>query len=82
MTKKTIHITPAVALLMAEGLDLTPYLIRHFGGDRGEVTEAEQRKNRESLRTDQVLSVYTVTPRITLWVTTRAGKTLVMLPQA
>lgn len=84
MTKKTIHITPAVSLLVAEGLDLTPYLIRHFGGDHGEITEAEQCKNRESRHssTDLVLSVYSVTPQVTLWVTTRADKTLVMLPLA
>lgn len=79
-----IRVTPAVAQLMKDGLDIGPYIHRHLNGDRGDISEAERARNRESpeRNSGHVMSVWHVTGHITLWISTRDGITVIMLPLA
>ncbi|MDN8600289.1 hypothetical protein Q0A17_12840 [Citrobacter sp. S2-9] len=79
-----IRVTPVVAALIKRGLDLKPWLKKHFSGDWGDISETERTLNIRSLDNGDghVLSVYHPDAKITLWITTKAGVTLVMLPLA
>lgn len=77
-------ITPGINELILQGTDIVPYLNRHLSGDWGDINDAERARNIQSLESGNghVLSVHCVTPDITIWITTRAGKTVIMLPLA
>jgi hypothetical protein len=79
-----ICVTPDVESLMDLGHNLAPFVTRHLNGDWGDINDAERARNLESLKngTGHVLSVYPLTPDITLWISTRAGITAIMLPLA
>ena len=82
ITSTRYRVTPAVYALMRQGLNIGPFIDRHLHGDWGDINDAERRRNRESLAGNHghILSVYHVTPEITLWITTKAGETRVTLP--
>ncbi|WP_142524016.1 hypothetical protein [Raoultella ornithinolytica] len=75
-------ITPGISEMIIEGADIPPFLNRHLRGDWGSINEAERVRNIESLEnnTGHVLSIHPVTPEITIWITTKAGQTVIMLP--
>lgn len=79
-----VRVTPAVESLMAQGINFGPFVHKHLNGDWGDISESERARNIESLEkgNGHVLSVHQVTPGITIWITTRAGITLIMLPMA
>lgn len=79
-----VSVTPAVQRLMLEGINFGPFVASHLRGDWGDINETERTRNIQSLEqgNGHVLSVYHVTPDITIWITTRAGKTIIMLPLA
>ena len=78
------HVTPDIAALMEKGMDFGPYIHQHLNGEWGDITEAERIRNPESLSSGKghVLSARRVTADITIWITTKAGSTIVMLPLA
>ncbi|MBA8306131.1 hypothetical protein ACNHIR_10280 [Klebsiella michiganensis] len=77
-----LRITPRVSELIIEVFEIPSYLNRHLCGDWGSINEAERARNIESLEnnTGHVLSIHQVTPEITIWITTKAGQTVIMLP--
>ncbi|EBP4342189.1 hypothetical protein UK30_10070 [Salmonella enterica] len=79
-----VSVTPAVHRLMLQGINFGPFVARHLRGDWGDINEAERTRNIQSLEqgNGHVLSVHHVTPEITVWITTKAGKTVIMLPLA
>lgn len=79
-----VSVTPAVHQLMLQGIKFGPFVARHLRGDWGDINDAERARNIQSLESGNghVLSVHCVTPDITIWITTRAGKTVIMLPLA
>lgn len=54
----------------------------HLRGDWGDINETERALNIESLEKDtgHVLSIHHVTPELIIWLTTKAGQTVIMLP--
>ena len=78
----TFRATPEVAALMDQGIEFGPYIHKHLNGDWGDISEAERARNLDSLSSGEghVFSVHAVTPDITVWITTRDGISVVMLP--
>ncbi|RQR79247.1 hypothetical protein DIE11_17495 [Burkholderia sp. Bp9012] len=77
--------TEGVNRLIDQGrLDPWPYFQRHARGDWGEATDSLRRINDAALSGDRLplLSLYKVTPDITLWVVTTRNRdmTIVQLP--
>ena len=79
-----VCVTPDVESLIHQGYNLGPFVTRHLNGDWGEINDTERARNLESLAngTGHVLSVYRLTPEITIWISTKAGITAIMLPLA
>ncbi|EHK4263093.1 TPA: hypothetical protein ACT195_005194 [Raoultella planticola] len=77
-----VSVTPEVHDLMLEGINFGPFVAMHLRGDWGGINEAERVRNIESLENNigHVLSIHQVTPEITIWITTKAGQTVIMLP--
>lgn len=77
-----VSVTPEVHDLMLQGKNFGPFVARHLRGDWGEISEIERAINLFSLenKTGHVLSIHQVTPEITIWITTKAGHTVIMLP--
>ncbi|MGR7526953.1 hypothetical protein [Klebsiella aerogenes] len=79
MRSTNIYVTPVIAQVTEDGLDIGPYLHRHLNGEWGDISEAEKVSHPESPESNngQAISVWRVTDHITLWITLR-----VMLPLA
>lgn len=77
-----VSVTPDVHNLMLEGINFGPFVAMHLRGDWGDINDAERVRNIESLEnnTGHVLSIHQVTPEIIVWITTKAGQTVIMLP--
>ncbi|EBF8299846.1 hypothetical protein [Salmonella enterica] len=77
-----ISVTPEVHDLMLQGINFGPFVAMHLCGDWGDISEIERSMNLFSLenKTGHVLSIHLVTPEITIWITTKAGHTVIMLP--
>lgn len=77
-----VSVTPEVHDLMLEGINFGPFVAMHLRGDWGGINEAERVRNIESLENNigHVLSIHQVMPEITIWITTKAGQTVIMLP--
>jgi hypothetical protein len=70
--------TPGVLeAFKASGDDPVAYLIRHIGGDWGDVDEHDRKENELSLRHGlRLLSVYTLSTGIKFWVITEADRSV------
>ncbi|EBB7908419.1 hypothetical protein FZU01_20790 [Salmonella enterica subsp. enterica] len=77
-----VSVTPEVHNLMLQGINFGPFVAMHLRGDWGDISEIEKAMNLFSLEnnTGHVLSIHQVTPEITIWITTKAGQTVIMLP--
>ncbi|HCR1141746.1 TPA: hypothetical protein OMU28_004018 [Klebsiella aerogenes] len=84
MRSTNIRVTPVVAQVTKDGLDIGPYLHRHLNGERGDIREARQISHTESPKSNngQAISVWRVTDHTTLWITLRDGIAIFMLPLA
>lgn len=79
-----VSVTPEVHDLMLQGINFGPFVTMHLRGDWGDINDTERAMNFASLEnnTGHVLSIHQVTPEITIWITTKSGQTVVMLPLA
>ncbi|ECG4949206.1 TPA: hypothetical protein ML354_001716 [Salmonella enterica] len=77
-----VSVTPEVHNLMLQGINFGPFVAMHLRGDWGDINETERALNIESLEKDtgHVLSIHHVTPELIIWLTTKAGQTVIMLP--
>lgn len=77
-----VSVTPEIHDLILQGINFGPFVARHLRGDWGEISEIERAMNLLSLEnnTGHALSIHQVTPEITIWITTKAGHTVIMLP--
>jgi hypothetical protein len=84
MHSTDIRVTPVVAQVMEDGLDIGPYLHRHLNGERGDINEAGQASHPASPESNNghAISGWRVTDRIALWITLRDGIAVFMLPPA
>ena len=73
----------ALEALEEAGETALPYLSRHCAGDWGEVAKEDWQENELSLREGfRILSAYTISTGVTLWVITEADRsaTTILLP--
>lgn len=79
-----VSVTPEVHDLMLQGMNFGSFVAMHLRGDWGDISDIEKKMNFASLEnnTGHVLSIHQVTPEITIWITTKAGQTVIMLPMA
>ncbi|HEV2680827.1 MAG TPA: hypothetical protein VGV14_10045 [Rhodanobacter sp.] len=78
-----IVMTRGIHDLSERGLLTWPYLVRHLGGDWGDLDAHDRRVNNTALESGgRLLSSYQVTPDLTLWIITEAdrGVTTLLLP--
>ncbi|VBF49890.1 hypothetical protein [Burkholderia pseudomallei] len=73
--------TAGVDALIHEGrLNPLPYLRRHLRADWGDLCEPDWRQNNAALPSgDRLLSSYTITPDITLWIITEGDRSVTTL---
>jgi len=76
--------TPAaLSALNDAGENALPYLARHVRGDWGEICDEDKKKNGFSVANGfRILSAYTLTTRVKIWIITEADRssTCVLLP--
>ena len=79
-----LTMTCCIAELAQQGvLNPLPYLRRHLTGDWGDICEDDRRLNEQALKNgNRLLSVYEVTPDLTIWIITEHDRsvTTVLLP--
>jgi len=74
----------ALAAFEESSEELAPYLLRHCGGDWGNVDDHDRKENEFSLeRGFRLLSAYTLKTGVRIWVITEADRssTCVLLPE-
>ena len=74
------------ALVLLRSLQLTPlrFVLRHMGGDWGDICEKDRHTNAEAqVHGARVISVYMVGPTQRLWIVTEADRssTTLLLPE-
>lgn len=76
-----LSITTGVSALVERAdLDPIPYLLRHLGGDWGNLCDEDKRLNDAALKSgDRLLSSYEVTPTLTLWIITEGDRSVTTL---
>lgn len=70
-------------LIESNSLQPLPYLLRHLSGDWGDVYPEDWEENQSALEHgNRLLSVYHVTPELTLWIITEWDRsvTTMLLP--
>jgi len=81
----SFYATPgALEAFRASGDDPLDFLIRHLGGDWGEVDEHDRRENELSVKEGfRILSAYTLTSGVKVWIITEADRssTTILLPE-
>ncbi|WP_172963363.1 MULTISPECIES: hypothetical protein [unclassified Pseudomonas] len=80
-----IYVTAGVHALVENGtFHPAPYLKRHLSGDWGDIDPEDWEENQSALEHDnRLLSVYHVTPELTLWIITEWDRsvTTMLLPE-
>lgn len=79
-----LTMTCGIAERVQQGvLNPLPYLRRHLTGDWGDICEDDRKQNALALKhNNRLLSVYRVTPFLTIWIITEGDRsvTTVLLP--
>lgn len=80
-----VLMTIGVDELVQQGrLDPAPYLARHLGGDWGDLSNDDRRRNNAALKSgkDRLFSAYQVSPELKLWIITEGDRsaTTLLLP--
>jgi len=71
------------ALIESSSFQPHPYLLRHLNGDWGDICAEDWQENQSALENgNRLLSIYHITPELTLWIITEWDRsvTTMLLP--